>query len=159
MDLRNNLHNKILRKCRHLWPVLNIGTKLDLYRRISYTLAVKNTIFINSLIKEIFLTCISSGIFLSRSKESLISSCSSYRAGIHKCHRRNLAILDLRAFTVREISGGMTNAERIVCRCVTSPKARSAESSLNYSTCFQQISQNTIFCQFHINWSTCRINT
>ena len=64
MDLRNNLHDQILRKCSHLRPVLNIRTKLDLYTRISSTLAVKYTIVINCLIKEIFLSCITTRIIL-----------------------------------------------------------------------------------------------
>ena len=157
MDLRNNLQNQILCKSRHLRPVLDIRAKLDLNRWICYALAVKYTVIVNRFIKEIFLSSVLSCEILSRGKESLVCSCSSDRTGIHKCNRRNLTILDLGAFTVREVSGGMADTESIVCRSISSTEAWTAECSFHNSTCLKKICQNSILSQFHINRSTCRI--
>jgi len=159
MDLRNNLHDQILRKCSHLRPVLNIRTKLDLYTRISYTLAVKYTIVINCLIKEIFLSCITTRIILCWSQETFVCCSCRNRTCVHKCNRRNLAILDFGTFAVREVSGRMTDTECIICRSIPCTKARSAKSSLHNSSRFKKSCQNAILSQFHINRSTCRIYT
>ena len=50
--------DQILRKRRHLRPVFNIRTKLDLYIRICFAFAVEHTIRINILIKMILLSFI-----------------------------------------------------------------------------------------------------
>ena len=157
VNFGNNLQNQILCKCRHLRPVFDVRSKLDLNRRISHAFAVKYTVIVNRFIKEIFLSSVLSCEILSRGKESLVCSCSSDRTGIHKCNRRNLTILDLGAFTVREVSGGMADTESIVCRSISSTEAWTAECSFHNSTCLKKICQNSILSQFHINRSTCRI--
>ncbi len=159
MNLRYHFKHQILCQFRHLGPVFDVGTKLDLLSRISLTLAVKDAVVIDGLIKEILRMTIFACILSSRCQITLIGSCSCNGPGIHQCHRRNLTILNLRTLPVGEVSGGMANTESIVCRSIACTKARSAEGRLHHSTCGQQISQNSIFRQFHINRCTSRINT
>ena len=159
MNLRHHFKHQILCQCRHLRPVFNIRAKLDFYAWICNTLAVKDSILINSFIKEVFLMSVISGKFFRGCQETFVCCCCCDRSCIHKCNRRNLSILDLGAFTIREVSGGMTDAERIVCRCISCTKTWSAECSLNNRTCFKKICQDSISCKFHIDRSTCRINT
>ena len=78
-----------------------------------------------------------SGKFFRGCQETFVCCCCCDRSCIHKCNRRNLSILDLGAFTIREVSGGMTDAERIVCRCISCTKTWSAACSLNNRNCFK----------------------
>ena len=158
MNLRYHFKYQILCQCRHLRPVFNIRTKLDFYAWICYTLAVKDSILINSLIKEVFLMSVISGKFFRRCQETFVCCCCRDRSCIHKCNRRNLSILNLGSFTVREVSGCMTDTECIIGRCISGTKAWSAECSFNNSTCLKKVCKDTVSCKFHVDWSTCWIN-
>lgn len=130
VNLRNNFQHKILRKRAHSRPVLDIWSKLDLYVRICHTLAVKYTIFINGLIKEVFRLAVVYINIGSCGKESLICSGCSDRTRIHQCYGSNLSVLYLRALTVREVTCRMTDGKCIICRCISGTKARSQNAVL-----------------------------
>ena len=158
MNLGYNLQHQILCKCRHLWPILDVRSKLNLNRRISHTLAVKYAVCINILIKEILLSSVFACEVLCRGQKALVRCSGCNGTCIHKCNGRNLTVLDFGAFTVREVSCSMTDTECIICRSITSAKARSAECSFYNCTCLKKVCQNTVFSQFHINRCACRIN-
>ena len=159
MNLRYHFQNQVICQCRHFRPVFDIGTKLDFNRWICHTLAVKHTIFINCFIKVIFWIRINSFKFCCRSQAAFVGCCGSNRTCIHKCNRRNLSILNLGTFTVREVSGRMTNTEGIVGRSISGTKTRSAECCLHDCSCSDQGSQCSVLSQLHVNRSTCRIYT
>ena len=157
MNLGNNFQDQVVCKCSHLRPVFDVRAKLDLYAWICYALAVKYTVLVDGFVEIVFMLRIASVKLLSRSKESFVCCCSCNGTCIHKCNRRNLAVLDLGAFTVREVSGCMTDTERIVCRCISGTEARSAECSLHNCACSDKFCKNAVLSQFHVDWSTCRI--
>ena len=159
MDLGYYFQNQILCQCRHFRPVFDVWSKLDLNGRICHTFAVKDTILINCLVKEVFLSCIFSGILFCGSQEAFVCCCCCNRSGIHKCNGRNLTVLDLGSLSVREVSGSMADTESIVGRCISCTETWSTKCGFNYSTCSKELCQDTIFCKFHINRRTCRINT
>ena len=51
----------------------------------------------------------------------------------------------------------MTDRECIVCRCISSTEAWSAECSLHDCACCHKVSHRTIFHEFHEYWCTCWI--
>lgn len=130
VNLGNNFQHKILRKRAHSRPVLDIWSKLDLYVRICHTLAVKYTVFINGLIKEVFRLAVVYINIGSCGKESLICSGCSDRTRIHQCYGSNLSVLYLRALTVREVTCRMTDGKCIICRCISGTKAQSQNAVL-----------------------------
>ena len=93
-----------------------------------------------------------------RCKESLICSSCSNRTCIHQCDGRDLSALQLTSLSVREVSRCMTDRKCVVRRCISCSETWTTECSFYNSSCFHQISDRTIFHQFHINRSTCRIN-
>ena len=157
MDFRYDLHDQILRKRRHLRPVFNIRTKLDLYIRICFAFAVEHTIRINILIKMILLSFIFYIKCRSRRQISFICRCRRNGTSIHKSNRRNLTALKLASFTVREVSRCMTDRERIICRCISRSETRTAKCCFYNCSRFHKIGYDTIFHKFHINRRTCRI--
>ena len=159
MDFGYNLNDQIICQSGHCRPVLDVWSKMDLHFRMSHTLAVINSVVINRLIKMIFWMLVFNICQIGcRCQESFISCCCCDRTGIHQCNRSYLAILKLGTFTVREVTCCVTDTESIIRRCVTSTKARTAESCLQNGTCCKQISCHAVSQQFHINWCTCRIN-
>ena len=83
MNLGYNLQHQILCKCRHLWPILDVRSKLNLNRRISHTLAVKYAVCINCLIKMIGRTCKFHITIRCCCKIPLIGCCCRNRTCIH----------------------------------------------------------------------------
>ena len=158
MDLGNHFQHKILRKLRHSRPVLDIGAELDLHFRIRHSFAVKDAVLINCLIKEIFLVRVGTGICLRRSQETFICSRCCDRSGIHERNGGNLAVLDLGAFTVGEVSRGMADTESIIRRSISRAEAGTAESSLHNGSGSHKVSQHAVLRQFHVDRGTCRIN-
>ena len=159
MNLRNHLQHQMLCQCRHLWPVFDIRAKFNLYRRICHTLTIENTMCINTAVKEILRigkVCIH---IRCRRQISLIRCSGCNRTGIHQCYGSDLSTLQLAAFTVREVSGRVTNRKCIIRWCITGTKTWSTERRLHNSSCLNQICQTSIFSQFHIDRCTCRINT
>ena len=94
-----------------------------------------------------------------RCQISFIGGCCCNGSCIHQRHRGNLTVLKLGSFSVREVSCRMTDTERIICRSIPRAKARSAECCLNNRSCRKEICDSTVFHQFHVNRSTCRIHT
>ena len=70
-----------------------------------------------------------------------------------------MAALQLAAFPVREVPGGMTDAERVVGRRIACSETRSAECGLQHSSRFHDLCCSTVFDQFHINRHAGRVNT
>ena len=139
MNLGHHLKKQVLWQRRHLRPVLDIRSKLNLNRRICLSLAVKHTVCVNILVKMIFLSCEFHIQVCRCCKEALICRSRRDGTGIHKRNRRNLSVLKLRALTIREISCRMADGQPIVCRSIPRPKARPAERSLHDCSCLHQI--------------------
>ena len=159
VDLRYNFQDQILSQCRHLRPVFDVRSELNLHRRIRNTLTVEYSVLIDSSIKVIFRIAVCSRILSSRSQASFVCCSRRDRTGIHQGYGRDLSILDLRTFTVREVSCRMADTESIICRCITGAKTRTTECSFYDGTCLDESCQCSVLCKFHINRCTCRINT
>ena len=158
MDLGNHFQHQVFCQCRHLWPVLDVRTKLDLYRWICHALAVKDTVCINAAVKEI-LRIGKVFIHIGCCRQISLVGCGCCNGTcIHQCYGSDLSALQLASLTVREVSGRMTDGKCIIGRCISCTKTWSAECSLHNGTCFNQVCQTSVFRQFHIDWSTCRIN-
>ena len=159
VNLGNDLQHQIFRKRAHRRPVLDIRTEMDFHRGICHTMGIKYAILINLRIKMILIFADGSVEFSRRCQASLICRSRRNRTGIHQSYRSDLAVLQLGAFTVREVSCRMTDRERIVCRRIASTEARTAERSLHNSSRFQNRRRTAIFNQFHINRHGSRIHT
>ena len=159
VNLRYDFQDQVLSQCRHLWPVFDVRSELNLHRRICNTLTVEYSVLIDSSIKVIFRIAICSRILSSRSQASFVCCSRRDRTGIHQGYGRDLSILDLRTFTVREVSCRMADTESIICRCITGAEARTTECSFYDGTCLDESCQCSVLCKFHINRCTCRINT
>ena len=109
MDLRYNFQHKIICQCRHLRPVFDVWSKLDLNRRICHALGIKDTVLINICIKVIFVFAKFTVKFCCRCQNTLICRSCCNGTCIHQCNGRNLTILQLGALTVREVSCRMTD--------------------------------------------------
>ena len=144
---------------RHLWPILDIWSKMDLLSRICHTLAVKYTVCINTAVKEILRirkVCIH---IRSRCQAAFICCCCCNGTSIHKSHGCDLSALKLAAFPVGEVSGGMPDGKGVVGRCISCSEARAAKGGFHNSSCADQIRQPSVLGQFHINGRACRVNT
>ena len=75
VNFGNNLQNQILCKCRHLRPVFDVRSKLDLNRRISHALAVKYTVCINLLIEMVGLSFVFDIHICCRCQEAFVCRC------------------------------------------------------------------------------------
>ena len=157
MDLGNHFHDQVLRKRRHLRPVLDVWSELDLYVRICHAVAVKYSVCVNIAVEVILLSLVFHIHSCSRGQISFICSCCSNRTRIHQCYGSDLSALQLASLTVREVSGRMADRECVVGRCVSCTEAGSAEGGLHNSSCLKQICYRTILHQFHIYRHTCRI--
>ena len=95
----------------------------------------------------------------SRCQESFI--CCGCRNGtcIHQCYGCDLSALQLASFTVREVSGRVSDGECIIGRCISCAETWSTECGLHDRSCFHQCRNCSIFHKFHVNWCTCRVNT
>ena len=136
MNLRYHTQNQIFRKLCHCRPVFNVRTKLYFHFRICHSLGVKYSVCINISIKVILVFMNRSIKFCGCCKNTLVRCSSCNRACIHQCYRRNLTILQLGTFSVREVSGRVTDTECIVCRSITSTKAGTTECCLHNRTGF-----------------------
>ena len=159
MNLWNHLKEHILRKRTHCRPVLNVWSELDFNWRICHSMAVKYTVLIYSLVKEIFWLCKVDINIRCWCKEALVCCCCSDWTCIHECHWADLSVLYLRTLSVREVSCWMTDRECVVGRCISCTKARSAESSLYDCTCLKKLCYSSVFHKLHVYWSRCRVNT
>ena len=92
-----------------------------------------------------------------RSQESFVCRRCRDRTCIHKRYGRNLSALQLGSLTVREVSCGVADGKRIVCRRISRSEARSAERRLHDRSRCHQICHRSVFHQFHINRRTCRV--
>ena len=120
-------------------------------------MAVEDTVCVNIFVKVIFLSFVFHIHVSCRCKESLICCCCCDGTCIHKCNGCDLSALKLRAFTVREVSGWVTDGERIIGRCISGTEARSAECCLHDRSRFHKVSNCTVLYKFHVNRCTCRI--
>ena len=109
VDLGNNLQNQILGKLRHSRPVFDVRSELDFYRRICHTLAVEDTVLVNLLVEVVCRFRVCSGELVCCGQESLVCCGCCNGTCIHQGNGRNLAVLDLGALAVREVSGGVTD--------------------------------------------------
>ena len=158
MDFRYYFQHQIVRQCAHRRPVLNVRAKLNIHRGIRHAVAVKYTVFINCLIKEIFrIAEIRINLCRCCQVPFICRSCRD-RTRIHQRYRRNLSILQLTSLTVREVSGRVADTKCIVCRRISGAKAWPAECRLYNSSRLHQIRQLSVFRQFYINRRTCRVN-
>ena len=151
MDLTDNTQYQILRQCPHCGPVLDVGTKVDLRIRISHALGVKYAVCVNLGIKVILILAKLTVKIGCGSQHALVGSRCGDGSCIHECHGRNLAILELASLSVREVSGRMTDTERIVCRRVSCAKARSAECGLHHGTGLKDGRCTAVSDQLHVN--------
>ena len=121
-------------------------------------MAVEYAVRVNIAVKVIQRFAVFPGKFRGRSQVSLV--CSRRRDGprVHKRHRGNLSVLHLGALPVREVSGGMTDGEISVCRCVSRAEAGSAECRLDNRPGLHQVRKDTVSCQLRIDRRAGRIN-
>ena len=145
MDLRYHFQNQIVCQCAHCRPVFDVWSEFQFFVRISHTFAVKYTVLINCFIKEIFRSCVFYIQICSRCQITFVGSGCSDGTCIHQCYGSDLSILQFGTFTVREVSGCMTDTESVVIRCITGTETWSTECSLHNCTCLHDLSCGTIF--------------
>ena len=151
MDLGYYLENEVLRKCFHLRPVLDVRSELDLCVGICNALGIENSVLIDLIVE-----CVSVVVKLARKccsgcENALVCSCCGDGSCVHECNGRDLAALNLGAFSVREVSCGVTDGECIVCRCIARTEARSAECCLKDSACLKESCCNAVLNEFHVD--------
>ena len=73
-----------------------------------------------------------------RGEHAAVGSRSGYGPGVHKYDAGKLAVSRLRAFPVREVAGGVTYGERIVCGHVSRAEAGAAEAGLEQRAGFEK---------------------
>ncbi len=157
MNLRHHTQHQILRQCTHLRPVLDIRSKLDLHGFVRHAFGIKYSVGINIAVKMIFIFSDLSVKVRRRRQNAFIRRRSRDGTGIHQRHRRDLAALQLGALPVREVSRGVTDTERIVCRRIARAEAGPAECRFHHSAGLQNIRCLPVSDQFHINGHGCRI--
>ena len=157
MDLGYHAKHQIFRKLGHCRPVLDIGTELDLHGRISHTVRIKDTVGINIGIKVILVFSDDTVKLGSSGKHAFVCRRSRNGTGIHKGNGSDLSALQLGALSVREVSGGMADTERIVCGRIACAEAGSAEGCLHYCPCLQKRCRTTVLNKLHINRHGSRI--
>ena len=158
MNLTDDFKQKVLRKFRHFRPILDVRTELNFHRRIGFSVAVEDAVRVDRAVKIIFRFRIGSGKALGGGQESLIGCRRCNRTRIHQCDRCDLAVLNLRAFPVREVSRGVPDGKCIVGRRIARTEARSAESSLHDGSCLKKRGEDSVFHKLHINRHRSRIN-
>ncbi len=157
VNLRHHPQNQIFRQCPHNRPVLDVRAKLNLHTLIRHALGIKDAVFVNISVKMIFIVADLSIKFGSRRKHTFVCRRRRNGSGIHERHGRNLTVLQLRALPVGEVSCGMPDAERIVCRRITRAEAWPAKCRFQHGACLQDCRRTAVFNQFHVNRHGCRI--
>ena len=150
MDFADNLQNQVLGKRTHSGPVLDIGSEVDVYGRIRYTLGVKYAVCVNLAVKVILIMVEITVKFGSRCQYALVCCGCGYGSCIHKSNGSNLTALQLGTFTVREVSGRMTDTEGVVGGCIACAEAGTAECCLHNRTGFQNSCCTTVPDKFHV---------
>ena len=89
--------------------------------------------------------------------EALVRRRRRYGTGIHQRHGGNLSALQLGAFPVREIPGGMADGQCIVGRRVACSEAGPAERRLNDRSRADQIRHRAVFHKLHVDRRAGRI--
>ena len=143
----------------HFRPVYDVWSEFDLYTWICFAKTIVNTVVINRLVKEIFRFCKLCINIHSGSKVSFVGCCSSDGTGIHQSNRCNLSVGYLGTFTVREVTGRMTDTKSLIAWHISCSKTWTAESGTNSGTSLHKVSNAAIFNQFHKDRLGCRINT
>ena len=151
MDLADNAEHQVLRQRAHCRPVLDVRTKVDLCVRICHALGIKYAVRVNLGIEMIFVLAELTVEIGRRRQHALV--CSRCRDGscIHEGHGRDLTVLKLASLSVREVSGGVTDGECIVCRRVAGAKARSAEGRLHHGARLKDRCGAAVSDQLHVN--------
>ena len=159
MNLGNHLEDQVLRKRNHCRPVLDVRTELDLNRRIRNALAVKDAVLVDAAVEEVFRLAVLCIDICCCCQIALVYCCCCDGTCIHQRYRRNLSVLQFGTFAVREVSCGVTDTERIVCRSIACAEARSAECCLHDRTALDQFCESAVLSQLHVDRCTCRVNT
>ena len=134
MDLGYYLQYQILRQGPHSGPVLDIGAELDLYALVCHTMGIEDTVLVNIAIEMIFVFSEISIEVRCGSQHTLVGCSGCDGTGIHQSYGSDLAVLQLGAFTVREISGRVTDTECVIGRRITGTEAGTTERSLHDCT-------------------------
>lgn len=112
-------------------PILDVWAELDLDGGICHSMAVKDSVFIDRLVKMIFRPAVFHIQLCCRSQVTLIRRRRCDGTGIHQCYGRDLSALQLGPLSVGEITGGMTNGKSVVAGRVARSEAGTAERSFH----------------------------
>ena len=143
-DLGRHLQEHIVSKLLHLRPILDVRAEAQCLFLLGLGPAVVNSCLVG-LIVVVVLRNISPAIHgLCRGQLSAVGCGCCDGTCIHQCHCGHLAVSRLGALTVREVSGGMTDGQCVVGRCVTGTEARSAECRTDHRTGIHEVCQQSL---------------
>ena len=97
-------------------------------------MGIEYTVLINIAVEMIFIFSEVAVELCCGSQHALVSCGSSDRSCIHQSYGSDLAVLQLGAFTVREVSGRMTDTECVIGRGISGTEAGAAEGCLHDCT-------------------------
>ncbi len=149
---------RLLCKCSHLRPVLDVRAKLDLNTWICHALAVKYTVLVDGFIEEIFLFLYTSRNFSADVRNPLLAAVAAMeRASIS-------ATEEIWPFWILEPS--RFGKFLVVCRILNallagvSPAPKQGPQNAVFTTAPVPISsaRTPFLSQLHVDRSTCRVN-
>ena len=97
-------------------------------------MGIEDTVLVNIAIEMIFVFSEISIEVRCGSQHTLVGCGGCDGTGIHQSYGSDLAVLQLGAFTVREVSGRMTDTECVIGRGISGTEAGAAEGCLHDCT-------------------------
>ena len=92
-----------------------------------------------------------------RGQHTLVGRGCRDGTGVHQGDGSDLSALQLASLSVREVSGGMADAEGVVCRGISRTEAGTAEGRLHDCARLQDRCRRSVFDQLHVNGHGSRI--
>ena len=150
-DLRSDLEKDVIGHLLLLRPVLDVRSEAKRKLEIGLAPALVYTVLVGLIIVVILRDIAPAVEFLGRSQLTAVGCGRGDGTSVHEAYGRHLTCARLRALTVREVTGRMTDRERIVRRCVTGTEARSTEGGTDDGTRIHEVCEQALAVEVGID--------
>ena len=150
-DLRSDLEKDVIGHLLLLRPVLDVRSEAKRQLEICLPPALVYTVLVCLIIVVILRDIAPAVQLLGRGQLTAVGCGRGDGTSVHEAYGRHLTCARLRALTVREVTGRMTDRECVVRRCVAGTEARSTEGGTDDRARIHKISEETLAVEVGID--------